>query len=134
MHPDLRSVKFGVKKKKRMNAELVRKLCHINYKHFSSWHKIKLCSAVTNICNECSLLWLPPFRDKFRDPESFHLGSGPSLTKQDFQDPASRWWEGKQPGGLYLRIVYESQLVIKCITITHMSLLEFSHSNTKQAG
>lgn len=61
MHPNFRSVNFGEKKKNEHRIEDMRKLHHINYKH-RGLNKIKIYSSVTNVSNECSLLWLPPSR------------------------------------------------------------------------
>lgn len=75
------------KKKNECRIDGMRQPYHIKYKHYRGWNKIKIYSSVTNVPNGCYLLWLSsPFENWFRDPDSFHLGSGPSLI-YDFQDP-----------------------------------------------
>lgn len=111
---------------------------HINYKHYRGWNKIKIYSSVTNVHNGCYLLWLSsPFENWFRDPDSFHFGSGPSLI-YDFQDPGDYLHEDggreKNLGDYTWELCYEPGLGMKFITSTHISLLEFIHNVTKQAG
>lgn len=97
------------KKKNVCRTDDMRKLCYINYNHFSGCNKITIYSSSKNICHGCSSLWRS-FWELIQGSRfsSSWVKSLNTWLPGSLPLSALQWWEDKELGGSFLELTHNT--------------------------